>query len=63
MHPDGIGENLSGGRRSALTLLEQERDSGRIPPAGAAATLAPWRSRGAWFEEFCPRPDWDCLQV
>lgn len=66
LHPDGIGvfaENLSGGCRSALTFLEQERDSGRILPADAAAILAPWRSCGAWFEEFCPTPDWDRLQA
>ncbi|WP_172428748.1 hypothetical protein [Azospirillum brasilense] len=66
LHPDGIGvfaENLSGGCRSALTFLEQERDSGRILPADAAAALAPWRSRGTWFEEFCPMPDWGRLQA
>ncbi|MDQ2106596.1 hypothetical protein [Azospirillum isscasi] len=66
LHPDGIGvfaENLAGGCRSALAFLEQQRDSGRTPPAEVAALFVPWKDRGPWFAEFHPTPDWNRLRA
>ncbi len=66
LHPDSIGvfaENLAGGCRSALAFLEQERKKERVLPADIAAGFPPWQSRGPWFEEFCPTPDWDRLRA
>ncbi|OYD83893.1 hypothetical protein CHT98_13810 (plasmid) [Azospirillum brasilense] len=66
LHPDSLGvfaENLAGGCRSALAFLEQERRSGRVLPVDVAASLAPWRKHGPWFEEMRPTPDWDRLRT